>query len=595
MNTHTVLKGFFALGLYLGIASSSIAGTQMTKDGIKFPDNTEQTTAVPTPVGGNVDQILKSGGSTGKYVWTEMSGGGAPMGMIAMWSGTISNIPTGWVICDGNNGTPNLTDKFIKASSTAGSTGGSNTHSHGHNLQGGAHTLTVAQMPSHNHPAGKMLMPGGDNDYESGPLFYSFKGGYSVQTLTLNGLGEQPYLDQSVASQGGNSSHAHPVSGSINSGSNEPEYYSLLFIMKVAPNATPEEPLGTAIVSGTEPTTASLGALWYDTVPNQLKAKINTGWEVIGEKPNLADLGGTTISTSDPVSNDTGKTTGHLWINKANGQVFILSENTSNMYYWISLRDSYANITPYMIASGGSITCVNSTDQVVACSSETGMYKVHTFNSSGTFTVTNDGANPVVDWLVLASGGQVHSGGAGGYRTSYGAISGGGCAPEDPISVSSQSYDVIVGTSGNSSALGITSFKGGSSSGGSGGSGAARLGDDNLQGSSGGSGTICQGYAGAGSSNYSSTTGSGGGAAGAGSGPGWPYDQRGGLGITTNIDGLNLCRGEGGTITNATRVCGGGAKNVLAIANRGGGTGYYNLGSGQPAGSGVVIIRYRYQ
>jgi len=45
MNTHTVLKGFFALGLYLGIASSSIAGTQMTQTGVKFPDGSEQTTA----------------------------------------------------------------------------------------------------------------------------------------------------------------------------------------------------------------------------------------------------------------------------------------------------------------------------------------------------------------------------------------------------------------------------------------------------------------------------------------------------------------------------------------------------------------------
>jgi hypothetical protein len=265
MNTHTLLKAFFALGLYLGIVGSSVANIQMTKDGIKFPDNTEQTTAVPTPVGGNVDQILKSGGSTGKFVWTEMSGGGAPMGMIAMWSGTISNIPTGWVICDGNNGTPNLTDKFIKASSTAGSTGGSNTHTHGHTLQGGAHTLTVAQMPSHTHTSkfyaggantGNKIAIGHPNDYRS--------------------------TGDSVEASGGGGSHSHPVSGSINSGSNQPEYYSLLFIMKVAPNATSDEPLGTAIVSGTEPTTASLGAQWYDTNLNQLKAKINTGWVAIG-------------------------------------------------------------------------------------------------------------------------------------------------------------------------------------------------------------------------------------------------------------------------------------------------------------------------
>ena len=40
-----MLKGLFAIGLYLGIVSTSIAGTQMTKDGIKFPDGSEQTSA----------------------------------------------------------------------------------------------------------------------------------------------------------------------------------------------------------------------------------------------------------------------------------------------------------------------------------------------------------------------------------------------------------------------------------------------------------------------------------------------------------------------------------------------------------------------
>jgi hypothetical protein len=37
-------------------------------------------------------------------------------GMIVMWSGTAETIPEGWAICDGTNGTPNLIDKFIKAS-----------------------------------------------------------------------------------------------------------------------------------------------------------------------------------------------------------------------------------------------------------------------------------------------------------------------------------------------------------------------------------------------------------------------------------------------------------------------------------------------
>lgn len=38
---------------------------------------------------------------------------GTPTGGIIMWSGTIASIPTGWSLCNGANGTPDLTDKFI--------------------------------------------------------------------------------------------------------------------------------------------------------------------------------------------------------------------------------------------------------------------------------------------------------------------------------------------------------------------------------------------------------------------------------------------------------------------------------------------------
>lgn len=34
-----------------------------------------------------------------------------PTGLIAMWSGT--EVPRGWVLCDGQNNTPDLSDKFI--------------------------------------------------------------------------------------------------------------------------------------------------------------------------------------------------------------------------------------------------------------------------------------------------------------------------------------------------------------------------------------------------------------------------------------------------------------------------------------------------
>jgi len=59
--------------------------------------------------------------------------GAVPSGLIVMWHGLIANIPTGWLLCNGTLGTPDLRDKFVKGAPPGidpGGTGGSNTHTH---------------------------------------------------------------------------------------------------------------------------------------------------------------------------------------------------------------------------------------------------------------------------------------------------------------------------------------------------------------------------------------------------------------------------------------------------------------------------------
>lgn len=54
-------------------------------------------------------------------------------GIICMWSGTLDDIPDGWALCDGTNGTPNLGNRFIRSAVPAcppGRTGGASTHWH---------------------------------------------------------------------------------------------------------------------------------------------------------------------------------------------------------------------------------------------------------------------------------------------------------------------------------------------------------------------------------------------------------------------------------------------------------------------------------
>lgn len=66
-----------------------------------------------------------------------------PTGVIVMWSGTLANIPSGWALCNGSGGTPDLRDRFILGAASGeepGATGGS------HNR-----TLTTTNIPSHTH------------------------------------------------------------------------------------------------------------------------------------------------------------------------------------------------------------------------------------------------------------------------------------------------------------------------------------------------------------------------------------------------------------------------------------------------------------
>ena len=85
-------------------------------------------------------------------VWAVPVAGGLPAGLICMWHGLLANIPSGWVLCDGANGTPDLRSKFVKGAAAGvdpGATGGAATHTHANHA---SHTHTYSQIVNHTHP-----------------------------------------------------------------------------------------------------------------------------------------------------------------------------------------------------------------------------------------------------------------------------------------------------------------------------------------------------------------------------------------------------------------------------------------------------------
>lgn len=191
---------------------------------------------------------------------------GVPQGVIVMWSGQTTAIPTGWALCDGSNGTPNLIDKFIMGASSSNetTTGGANSR-----------TLSTANLPSHTHSFSGTTNTTGNHNHSGStnttgnhhhlmvtPAMSNSRAQYSITTNSGNYLAgagghgyEMYYLNgHTSAPTGGktstsgnhshslsinnNGNHSHTMSGTTGgSGSgtafdNKPAYMALAYIMK---------------------------------------------------------------------------------------------------------------------------------------------------------------------------------------------------------------------------------------------------------------------------------------------------------------------------------------------------------------------------
>lgn len=200
-----------------------------------------------------------------------------PSGGIVLWSGIVSNIPSGWVLCDGQNNTPDLRGKFIigaGGSYNPSVTGGSETvtlttqqipsHSHstddagghGHTTGSGggshSHSGSTAGAGGHNHgvndPGHKHRWGVDDNQGAVGPNNPDANPGSQYRDTTsdrtgisINAVGDHSHnlsIDAATANHthtvdtNGSHSHTGGSTGGGQSHNNMPPYYALCYIMK---------------------------------------------------------------------------------------------------------------------------------------------------------------------------------------------------------------------------------------------------------------------------------------------------------------------------------------------------------------------------
>ena len=168
-----------------------------------------------------------------------------PSGGIIMWSGLITSIPTGWGLCDGSNGTPDLRNRFVVGAGDQydrNDTGGADSvtlteaqmpsHDHGMSTEGShSHSGSTNTAGAHNHSISQELRGNGEDERNSVPSASDNTDPNRTWVATTSTAGNHSH-SLNINSAG---SHTHGINSTGESGTNKnlPPYYALAFIMKL--------------------------------------------------------------------------------------------------------------------------------------------------------------------------------------------------------------------------------------------------------------------------------------------------------------------------------------------------------------------------
>ena len=222
MSNYTKATNFTAKdGLPAGNSSKVVKGVELDTEftAIAAAITSKSDSNSPTFTGTPLAPTAASGTNNTQIATTAFATAAAaaalPVGGIIMWSGSIASIPSGWALCNGSNGTPDLRNRFVVG---AGST-------YAVDATGGSADAIVV---SHTHTATSTVTdPGHAHSITMSSAAFGVSG--EVQVFRPSGT-----TNTNSATTGITVATTNASTGSSGTNANLPPYYALAYIQKIA-------------------------------------------------------------------------------------------------------------------------------------------------------------------------------------------------------------------------------------------------------------------------------------------------------------------------------------------------------------------------
>jgi microcystin-dependent protein len=186
-------SGKIVKGAEIDTELTAVASAISSKADLNSPALTGTPTAPTASYGTNTTQV-----ATTAFVQAAI-----PSGVILLWSGSVATIPSGWALCNGSSGTPDLRNRFVVGAGSTysvGDTGGSATS-----------TLTTNELPAHTHS----LSASGTTSGQSAGHTHTFSGTSSGQSVTHSHAVTDPGHTHIMTAQNQGASDSHLNAGAV--------------------------------------------------------------------------------------------------------------------------------------------------------------------------------------------------------------------------------------------------------------------------------------------------------------------------------------------------------------------------------------------